>query len=99
MELHCTDVVQVTKKCEEATPQLVVPYLNLVVIPCILQHTLCLKNHLLPIMKAPLSLSLSLSLRQTSAKSEENVMNWSRERKKQNLQRQREVETCGSGHP
>jgi hypothetical protein len=26
-----------------------------------LQHTLCLKNHLLPIMKAPLSLSLSLS--------------------------------------
>ncbi len=93
MELHCTDVVQVTKKCEEATPQLVVPYLNLVVIPCILQHTLCLKNHLLPIMKAP------LSLRQTSAKSEENVMNWSRERKEQNLQRQREVESCGSGHP
>jgi len=44
-------------------------------------------------MKAP------LSLRQTSAKSEENVMNWSRERKEQNLQRQREVESCGSGHP
>jgi len=32
MELYCADVVQVAKKGEEATPQLVVPYLNLIVI-------------------------------------------------------------------
>ncbi len=46
MELYCTDVVQVAKKGEEATPQLVVPYLNLIVITCIQQHRLYHKTRI-----------------------------------------------------
>jgi hypothetical protein len=33
MELHSTNVVQVAEESEEATPQFIVPHLNLVVIP------------------------------------------------------------------
>jgi hypothetical protein len=33
MELHSPNVVQVAEESEEATPQFIVPHLNLVVIP------------------------------------------------------------------
>ncbi len=46
MELYCADVVQVAKKGEEATAQLVVPYLNLIVITCIQQHRLYHKTRI-----------------------------------------------------
>jgi hypothetical protein len=90
MELDSTNVVQVAEESEEATPQFIVPHLNLVVIPYILQHMM--------FQETPCTIMKATFNKIEEQNPEDDVTKGVR-KAAQNLQRRREVETYGSGHP